>query len=1121
MKKVMVLLALVAGNLAGALAQGSGDAFSFAANAGSQNHIDLGALPLGTTDFTLEFWYHANNVSSDPSILSNKDWASGTNTGLNVAIQGGGSNMDINFKGAAGSRSDMNVAGVDFSQGWNHVALSFDRSGDMTCYVNGVNTVSEDISGSTGDITSSYTWKLGQDGTGTYGGQIQGSLDEVRVWNVIRTENEIRTEMCQKLSGNEAGLLAYYNFDGGSGTSVTDLTGVYNGTVVNGVAGNRIASGAYVGDASDFDYASSWAGISLTLSSANGNVALDNVTGTLSGIHLYRVDAAPADQTGISSLMSNTTYYGVFMVGASGVTVDMTYDYAPYTEATANEGAMIIYERSANNSASWGDMMATINTGADNASHALNESGEMMLGFFAGSCTDPMNGSVSNVQAQSAEVSWDAGSAAAWIIEYGMAGFTPGMGTSINVGVNPYTIPSLTPGTDYDVYITADCGIGGVSSQVGPYSFTTTAIPVATFLGSAMALDFDGSNDWVDASNGKVSAASIGLPTDEITVECWAYIRNYQIWNAMVSFLQDNGSSEAGWDIETRDGNKIAFALKSTGSTSLNYMETQKEFALNRWYHIAATYDGTTQKLYINGNLEAESTANSGPIDYQDSWLAFGTYKDDNEENAFNGMIDEVRIWNSARTDEEIRDLMCEKLSGAEPGLVIYHRLDEQDGLTVADATGNLPAGTMVNMGAEDHVISGAAIGDDSEHLHDPADWSSVSVTMSSANNGDAEVNIVSGVPNGVHVFRVDGTPDTQTELPTVPNTDAYYGVFVSESNQFIFSNYTFEWDYSSFADAQTNENELLLLNRTMKTNPQWSVNESSVDTGNDRVTGDTVSFRKEFVLGLDNMITCAIPQNLGLMSQTPDTVNVDWTNGGSGFSNVQWGIAGFQLGTGTVISGITNETAEFEPLMQDVVYEFYVQDSCSGANSPWVGPFVFTGERCEDPTNISVDDSTSTTATLSWNGANASSWTISWGAPGFTPDWGVHTTANSTPYTLTGLAAATTYEFYVRSNCSGGSSQWIGPFQFTTGAQGLGLSELEASLALYPNPSTGLFIVEANAPIISVEVVDLAGSVVNTIVEKEGNLSKVRVNDIAAGTYLVKVVTSQGSATKKMLISK
>ena len=81
------------------------------------------------------------------------------------------------------------------------------------------------------------------------------------------------------------------------------------------------------------------------------------------------------------------------------------------------------------------------------------------------SCPRPAQLQTSNVTTHSAELSWTETEAATrWVVEYGPSGFTTGSGTVITVDNEPATILyGLTPGTDYEFYVKADCGAGEFS----------------------------------------------------------------------------------------------------------------------------------------------------------------------------------------------------------------------------------------------------------------------------------------------------------------------------------------------------------------------------------------------------------------------------------------------------------------------------------------------------------------------------------------------------------------------------------------------------------------------------------------------------------------------------------
>jgi len=91
------------------------------------------------------------------------------------------------------------------------------------------------------------------------------------------------------------------------------------------------------------------------------------------------------------------------------------------------------------------------------------------------SCAGPSALNASNATTTSVDLDWTAGGTeTAWNIQYGPSGFTPGTGTIVAVGTNPYTLTGLTSGTAYDFWVQADCGADS-SAYAGPSSFTTNA----------------------------------------------------------------------------------------------------------------------------------------------------------------------------------------------------------------------------------------------------------------------------------------------------------------------------------------------------------------------------------------------------------------------------------------------------------------------------------------------------------------------------------------------------------------------------------------------------------------------------------------------------------------------
>ena len=113
---------------------------------------------------------------------------------------------------------------------------------------------------------------------------------------------------------------------------------------------------------------------------------------------------------------------------------------------------------------------------------------------------------------------------------------------------------------------------------------------------------------------------------------------------------------------------------------------------LNKWQHVAATYDGQTIKIYINGILE-KSVTHSGIISTNSSDLEIGSRSGGSAY--FDGKIDEFRIWNDARSANEIQDYLHKSLLGNEPGLVAYYPFDQTSGTSSEDYSQNGLSSTL------------------------------------------------------------------------------------------------------------------------------------------------------------------------------------------------------------------------------------------------------------------------------------------------------------------------------------------------------------------------------------------------------------------------------------------
>jgi len=182
---------------------------------------------LNLSTFTFEAWIKPQSPMSHYTILSKGEGGTANLTSYIFQIQNSKIGLFISETWYS-STTDVNA------DTWSHVAVSFDNSSDtVQFYLNGL------PDGSASDSDPPYTgdanvFKIGEQGYSCNCNQFDGQMDELRVWNTVRTSAQIRENMNKTIPANETGLVAYYKFDQESGTNVYDhTTNELHGTFVN------------------------------------------------------------------------------------------------------------------------------------------------------------------------------------------------------------------------------------------------------------------------------------------------------------------------------------------------------------------------------------------------------------------------------------------------------------------------------------------------------------------------------------------------------------------------------------------------------------------------------------------------------------------------------------------------------------------------------------------------------------------------------------------------------------------------------------------------------------------------------------------------------------------------
>lgn len=110
------------------------------------------------------------------------------------------------------------------------------------------------------------------------------------------------------------------------------------------------------------------------------------------------------------------------------------------------------------------------------------------------------------------------------------------------------------------------------------------------------------------------------------------------------------------------------------------------DFGLGNWIHFCVTYDGTNQKVYLNGVLYATgalviNTGGPGVVNIS---------RRPGDAEVTTGYIREARIWNKALTQSQVNDLVNTRLMYNPPGLIFYSRLNGATPATSSDIISNV-----------------------------------------------------------------------------------------------------------------------------------------------------------------------------------------------------------------------------------------------------------------------------------------------------------------------------------------------------------------------------------------------------------------------------------------------
>jgi len=247
--------------------------------------------------------------------------------------------------------------------------------------------------------------------------------------------------------------------------------------------------------------------------------------------------------------------------------------------------------------------------------------------------------------------------------------------------------------------------VGTMTNQDSADLVYSSVLPDQSFLTGVNSaynfIDLDGSNEYIDCGDG----TSLDT-TSQLTLSSWV---NFDSTGTNVILARDDNTNSNyilyGWS----DG-KIYAQIRISGVAKT---VDGGSYSSNVWYHVVATFDGSSLKIYVDGDLKDTLSA-SGSIDNDDVSLEIG--RKGNNSFYFNGKIGQTAIWNKALLATEVSAIytlgrhgnLLDSYSDNLVGYWAIGALDAKTGLsdvgdgTIYDRSGNSNHGTATNTESAD-----------------------------------------------------------------------------------------------------------------------------------------------------------------------------------------------------------------------------------------------------------------------------------------------------------------------------------------------------------------------------------------------------------------------------------
>ncbi|MHC4088351.1 MAG: LamG domain-containing protein, partial [Planctomycetota bacterium] len=580
---------------------------------------DGGASMNGLDALTIALWVKSDVVGTDRGFIHFEDPCGHDNRGMRydaMGVSGGGTNLikvgvtsdaaggPVGWPGRQQLESSSNVQTND----WQHLAMTWSSGKQLKLYINGLlDTPTYNEPALTGVLTGYKKVIIGRGGKyAPPAGGWDGLIDDVRIYDRALSKEQINTQMI--------GLMAHYKLDESSGLIAADSSCHGNhGKLSDGPTWQP--AGGLFGGALLFD------GIDDRVDCGGVGIS-GNAARTIGAWAKASTLAIPAWTTvfGFSNAGSiNDTYFdiesdnlGNYVLHTNGwETILWPVDLNWHHFAATHDGIFTTWYRDGSLVGSAPKTLSTV----DEVRMGLRK---MNYNYFPGLIDDV---AIFNSALSSSDIFQ--------LIYFGGASF-----------IGDPNLVALWELNESSGYTAGDISGNGNHG-------TLNDPPVWRPLGGQIkgALDFDGKDDFVD--NGK-TASQLGIGgNNPRTITAWVFTHSFK--GGGIFEIGEDGSGADGRDFSLRakwiDNN---WRIQYWGATyDVDFIYTSK----NKWVHFAHVHDGSYTRVYADGQEVVKVPRTLNTTD--NKTLRLGRW----QNNYFDGLIDDVRVYNRALPEEEIKSL--------------------------------------------------------------------------------------------------------------------------------------------------------------------------------------------------------------------------------------------------------------------------------------------------------------------------------------------------------------------------------------------------------------------------------------------------------------------------------